>query len=73
MVIITSYVHRPSSFSYYVHSHIYIQRNLLSKLTAPTSTDYSLTNPITNSRCVMLNHQLIMSISISMVSLIYLR
>ena len=35
MVIITSYVHRPSSFSYYVHSHIYIQRNLLSKLLLP--------------------------------------
>ena len=43
------------------------------QITAPTSTDYSPPKTMSNSRCVLLNHQIIMSISISMVSLIYLR
>ena len=55
-----------------IQSHRYAAKSPI-QITAPTSTDYSLANHITNSRCVVLNHRLIMSISISMVSLIYLR
>ena len=43
------------------------------QITALTSTDYPLANRITNPRCVMLNHRLIMSITISMLSLIHMR
>ena len=55
-----------------IQSHRYTAKSPI-QITALTSTDYPLANHITNPRCVMLNHRLIMSITISMVSLIYLR